>query len=90
MALYFLHLRNGTKELLDPEGQEYATLPALRTAVLATARDLMMGDLREGVLDLHSRLDAQDQSGKIVHTLPFNRAVSIAREGSNSSLFRAN
>ena len=88
MALYFLHLRDGTDELLDPEGQEYASLPALRTAVLATVRDLMMGDLREGVLDLHSRLDAQDRSGNIVHTLPFSRAVSIVREGSNSPLVR--
>lgn len=76
MALYFLHLRDGINELLDLEGQECATLPALRAAVLATVRDLMMGDLREGVLDFHSRLDAQDQTGKIVHSLPFKRAVA--------------
>ena len=90
MALYFLHLRDATNELLDLEGQEYATLSSLRTAVLATVRDLMMGDLRDGVLDFHSRLDAQDQSGKIVHTLPFSRAVSIAREGSDLPLIRSN
>lgn len=88
MALYFLHLRDGTNELLDLEGQECATLPALRAAVLATVRDLMMVDLREGVLDFHSRLDAQDQTGKIVHSLAFKRAVSIIREGSNSPLMR--
>lgn len=48
----------------------------------------MMGDLREGVLDFHSRLDAQDQTGKIVHSLPFERAVNIIREGSNAPLLR--
>ena len=88
MALYFLHLRDGTSELLDPEGQEFATLPALRTAVLATVRDLMMGDIRKGVLNLRLRLDAQDKTGKIVHTLPFGRAVTIFRVGGLAHLAR--
>ena len=48
MARYFMHLRDGTEELLDPEGQEFASLAALRDAVLLTARDLMVGDVRDG------------------------------------------
>ena len=58
MARYFMHLRDGTGELLNPEGQEFASLAALREAVLVTARDLMVGDVRGGVLDLRFQRDA--------------------------------
>jgi hypothetical protein len=77
MARYFMHLRDGTEELLDPEGREFATLAALRDAVLATARDLLVGDVRDGLLDLRFRIDAEDAGGAIVYTLPFNHALNI-------------
>jgi len=81
MARYFMHLRDGTEELLDPEGKEFPNLAALRDAVLFTARDLLSGDVRDGVLDLRFRIDAQDESGAIVHTLPFKHAVNVIPEG---------
>jgi hypothetical protein len=74
---YFIHLRDGTTELLDPEGVRFDTLDALREAVLATARDLMSGDIRNGLIDLRFRIDAEDESGDIVYSLPFEHAVSI-------------
>jgi hypothetical protein len=74
---YFMNLRDGTEELLDPEGVEYETLDALRKAVLATARDLMCGDMVAGVLDFRFRIDAEDEDGTIVYTLPFRHAVNI-------------
>jgi hypothetical protein len=77
-----MHLRDGTEELLDPEGREFPSLSALRDAVLLTARDLLGGDIRGGILDLRFRIDAQDEAGTIVHTLPFKHAVSIIPEGS--------
>ena len=80
MARYFMNLRDGTEELLDPEGVEYPSLDALRKAVLATARDLMSGDLRNGVVDLRFRIDAEDADGKLVYTLPFKHAVNIIPE----------
>ena len=82
MVRYFMHLRDGTEELLDPEGKEFASLADLRDAVLVTVRDLMVGDVRDGVLDLRFRIDAQDQAGTIVHTMPFRYAVNIIPEGS--------
>lgn len=81
MARYFMHLRDGTEELLDPEGREFATLAALRNAVLFTARDLLTGDVRRGVLDLRFRIDAEDDAGTIIYTLPFSNAVNIIPEG---------
>lgn len=80
MARYFMHLRDGTDEMLDPEGSEYPSMDALRTAVMRAARDCMIGDLRGGVIDLRFRIDAEDEAGEIVYSLPFRHAVSIIPE----------
>jgi hypothetical protein len=77
MALYFMNLRDGTEELLEPEGREFATLDSLRKAVLETVRDLMSGDMVRGVIDFRFRIDAEDENGVIVYTLPFKHAVNI-------------
>ena len=77
MARYFMHLRDGTEELLDEDGVEYDSLDALRKDVLATARDLMIGDMRAGVIDLRFRIDAEDADGVIVYSLAFKHAVNI-------------
>ena len=77
MSRYFMHLRDGTEELLDPDGREFPSLAALRDAVLITARDLLMADVRDGLLDLRFRIDAEDEGGAIVYTLPFSHAVNI-------------
>src|SRR5918993_4357122 len=80
VARYFMHLRDGTEQLLDPEGLEFATIEAVRKAVLVSARDLMTGDIREGVIDLRFRIDVEDEGGEIVYTLPFKHAVNIIPE----------
>jgi hypothetical protein len=77
MTRYFMNLRDGTEELLDPEGHEYASMDELRKAVMHTVRDLMSGDIERGVVDLRFRIDAEDGNGVIVYTLPFKHAVSI-------------
>ena len=80
MTRYFMNLRDGTEELLDPEGTDYESLDSLRAAVLATVRDLMSGDIRRGVIDFRFRIDAEDEGGAIVYTLPFKHAVNIIPE----------
>lgn len=80
MARYFMHLRDGTEQILDPEGLEFASVEALRKAVLIAARDLMTGDIREGVLDFRFRIDAEDESGVIIYSLPFKHAVNVIPE----------
>jgi hypothetical protein len=77
MARYYMHLRDGTEQILDPEGLDYPSVDALRKAVLVSARDLMTGDIREGVLDFRFRIDAEDENGVIVYSLPFKHAVNI-------------
>jgi len=80
MARYYMHLRDGTEQILDPEGLEYPSVEALRKAVLVAARDLMTGDIREGVLDFRFRIDAEDESGTIIYSLPFKHAINIIPE----------
>jgi hypothetical protein len=77
MTKYFMNLRDGTEELLDPEGVEHDSLDSLRKAVLSAARDLMCGDMVTGVIDFRFRIDAEDADGVIVYTLPFKHAVNI-------------
>lgn len=80
MARYFMHLRDSIDEMLDPEGREFSDMEALRAAVLFAARDLMAGDIRGGVVDFRFRIDAEDEAGEIVYSLPFKHAINIIPE----------
>ena len=80
MIRYFMHLRNGTDQILDEDGKEFPDLEALRAAVLFSVRDLMCGDLRDGVIDLRFRIDAENESGVIVYSLPFKHAYNVIPE----------
>jgi hypothetical protein len=78
MALYFLHLRDRTDESLDPAGVEYADTAALKKGVIANARGVLAGQVAdEGMLDLRYRIDAEDETGKVVYSLPFKHAITI-------------
>ena len=77
---YFMHLRDGVDETLDPEGMEFAEPRIASGGGLFAARDLMAGDIRNGIVDLHFRIDAEDESGAIVYTLPFRHALNIIPE----------
>ncbi len=80
MARYFMHLRDSIDELLDPEGQEFASMEALRTAVMFSARDIIAGDIRNGVIDFRYRIDVEDAGGTIVYSLGFRHAFNIIPE----------
>jgi hypothetical protein len=80
MARYFMHLRDSIDELLDPEGQEFASMEELRKWVMFTARDLLAGDVRNGLIDFRYRIDAEDEDGAIVYTLAFKHALNIIPE----------
>jgi hypothetical protein len=75
-----MHLRAGTDETRDSEGIDYPSLEAMRTAAMTAARDCIAGDVLRGIFDLRFRIDAEDERGQIVYTLPFGHAVSIIPE----------
>ena len=80
MARYFMHLRNSTDDLLDAEGVELVDLEAVRENVMRAARDILAGDLRNGLVDLRYRIDAENEGGAIAYTLAFKHAFSIIPE----------
>ena len=77
MPRYFLHLRDGIDVALDEEGNEFASIEDLQTAVLKSARDCIAGDALAGRIDLRLRIDAEDENGRVIHSLPFAEAVTI-------------
>ena len=77
VARYFLQLRDGTGDVIDPDGIEYADIDVLKKKVLAAVRELISEDVRSGVIDLRFRIDAEDRDGLIVYTLDFADAVNI-------------
>ena len=81
MTRYFLHLRDHVDEILDPEGLELVDLDAVKKAVLEGARDSISNEIKsEGVMDLRYRIDAENEAGEVVHSLPFKDAVNIIAE----------
>ena len=81
MPRYYLHLRDHMDETLDPEGLELADLDAVKKAVLEGARDVIAHEIRTtGLLDLRYRIEAEDEGGGVVHSLPFKHALSIVPE----------
>lgn len=73
---YFFHLRDGTDEVLDPEGVELRP-EALAGVALMQARDCMAADVKAGRLDLRYRIDVHEEDGKLVHSLSFGDAVEV-------------
>lgn len=76
MPRYFFHLRDRTGEILDPEGVDLSVEAAAGVA-LASARDCMAADVLKGRLDLHYRIDVNDENEKLVHSLSFADALEI-------------
>ena len=75
-----MQLRDGTGELLDPDGLEYADLDSLKKRVLLAVRELISDDVKSGLVDLRFRIDAEDRDGVIVYTLGFAQALDIIPE----------
>ena len=79
MAKFFFHLRDHTDELLDPEGVDCPNANAVAIKAMDAARDIIAGDAKEFAIDMTYRIDVEDRSNRIVHSLEFEKAVSIKR-----------
>ena len=74
MPLYYLHIRNGDKLEVDPDGTELPDLEAALTEALKVARELVdeVADLgRDAVIEV------ADRSGETILTVPFSNAVRV-------------
>lgn len=86
MPFYFMHLIDSTDVLLDRDGMELAP-GAISSAALKATRDCMARDVQNGQLDLHYRIEVQDESGQVIHRLDLEEALEIAA-GSQSANVR--
>lgn len=77
MPHYFLHLRDGTSEVLDRNGQDFDTIVALQEHMRRAARDIMAEGVHEGRLDLRYRLEAENDDGEVLERLEFRDALTI-------------
>ena len=82
MARYFFHLRDGSDQLLDPEGIELADLLAVKDKALFAARETLSNVIKAGTLDLRYRIDVEDVEGNIVHSLRLEDAFEVIPSGS--------
>ena len=73
-----MHLVDSVNVLLDPDGVELPS-DGIQQKALASARNCIAGDVREGRVDLRYRIDVHDESDQVIHSLPFADAVEILR-----------
>ncbi len=60
MPRYFLHLRDGDDELLDPDGVHMPE-DAVPGVALRAARDCIAGDAMNGRIEFKYRIDVEDE-----------------------------
>lgn len=77
MTRYFMHLRDGSEELIDPDGVELASPCKARALALRAARDVIGGDVATGRVDLKWRVDVEDAHGALVHSVAFRDTVTV-------------
>ncbi|ONF97110.1 DUF6894 family protein [Sphingomonas jeddahensis] len=77
MALYYFHLHECGQALEDLEGVECASLDEALEIARANARDVMIGELRQGKLCFNWSISVADASAQEVARLRFRDAVTI-------------
>jgi hypothetical protein len=72
MPLYYLHIRNGNKLEVDPDGTDLPDLDAALAEALKVARELV-----DEVVDLgrDAVIEIADGPGETILTVPFSDAV---------------
>jgi hypothetical protein len=77
MPVYYFHLRDGHELLLDREGQRLGSADLIAPIALREARALISHEVRSGSVLLDRDIDVVDESGTLIHRLPFTEAVEI-------------
>ena len=79
MTRYYFHFRDGVDSALDPDGRECDDLQAVGRIAVKAARDIIASEVRTGAVDLRYRIDVEDGTGALVHTIDFEDAVTFSR-----------
>jgi hypothetical protein len=80
-----LNLYNAHGDSPDPEGAEFADLPAARRAAMEGIRSLLSAEVMEGELNLNGHLQIAQDDGTILEDITFSEALKIVGPGRNRS-----
>ncbi len=76
--VFFFHLVDGVDILLDPDGRDLPDLAAAKAWSLKEARSLLSHEVLSGTVNLAQAIEVHDETGAVVHILPFGEAISIS------------
>ena len=85
MPRFYLHMSDVNGFIEDEEGVDLPDEAAARETALRCARDVMIGEVRGGTLDLTCFIEVEDEQGKLLFTLTFADAVQITRQSGKSA-----
>ena len=68
LRLYFFHVRHGDQFIEDFEGEEFASLKAVRAEAIAAARDILASDVKCGDAARFC-VEVTNETGKAVLTV---------------------
>lgn len=72
----YLHIVTDTERVVDPDGQQFESLPSAVGEARQCARDLMAEELRQGrPLPLNWRVQVVDDEGCVLATLNFGEII---------------
>lgn len=77
MPRFFLHLRDSTGSLDDPDGVECADLDAARLEAVHGARSIIADDALSGAIDLSGRIEIANEAGEFLLAVAFSDVVTV-------------
>jgi hypothetical protein len=76
MSRFYLHQFHDGECIPDFEGEEFASIEAVRAEAVLAAREIMADRMIKGEEPDHSRFEVKDDEGRIVLVFPFLEALS--------------
>ena len=78
MPRFYMHLHECGTTVVDPEGQDHASLDAAIRLAEKTARGIMSAEMMEGRLCLSCRIVIVGEAGEEVASVPFRQALIVS------------
>jgi hypothetical protein len=75
---FYFDLCNGNGFTEDEEGQDLPDVGAARAQAISGARDIMAGEVKQGMLDLSSFIEVKGERRERIFTLGFDEALELA------------
>jgi len=77
MPIYYFHITEAAGTILDLEGRDIDGHDLVVAAAITEARAILSADALTGIVDLESRIDVEDEDGRIVHRQRLADAVQF-------------